>query len=143
MLIVSDHNKLLKDSIKRIGPITNMSKFIAEWVEKSFFMTAMMPDEPEIQANVTVLYEIENIKYQQKQRRTQKWSKSNNKIICWQIIRQNYYQKKEEVQQNHPSNFLYCSNAVQKNTKVDTYNLFKALQIHKYSAYCMRKRKYL
>ena len=59
MPVVSDHNKLLKDAMKKIGPITNMSKFIADWVEKSFGMTAMMPDEPEIQANVTVLYEIE------------------------------------------------------------------------------------
>ena len=59
MLVVSDHNKLLKDAMKKIGPITNMSKFISEWVEKSFGMTAMMPDEPEIQANLTVLSDTE------------------------------------------------------------------------------------
>ena len=35
-----------------------MSKFIAEWVEKSFGMTAMIPDEADIQANVTVISEI-------------------------------------------------------------------------------------
>ena len=59
MIVVTEHNKLLKDAMKKIGPITNMSKFIAEWVEKSFGMTSMMLDETEIQANVTVLFEIE------------------------------------------------------------------------------------
>ena len=48
MLVVTDHNKLLKDAMNKIGPITNMSKFIVEWVEKSFGMTATMPDEPDI-----------------------------------------------------------------------------------------------
>ena len=61
MLVVTDHNKLLKDAMSKISPITNISKFIAEWAEKSFVMTAMMPDEPKIQANITVLSDIEKV----------------------------------------------------------------------------------
>ena len=74
MLVVSDYITLLKDAMSKIGPITNMSEFIAEWVEKSFGMTAMMPDEPVIHANVTFLSEAEkenpNLK---NQRRSQYW----------------------------------------------------------------------
>ena len=57
MLVVTDHNKLLKDAMNKIGPITNMSEFIAEWVEKSFGMTEMMPPTPDntIQADVTIV----------------------------------------------------------------------------------------
>ena len=51
--------------------------------------------------------------------------------------------RKRDFNKRHPSNFLYCSDSVQRDTQADTYHLFKALQIHKCSAFCMRKRKYL
>ena len=47
--------------MSKIGPITNMSKLIAEWVEKFFDMTAMMPDEPDIQADITLFSDIEKV----------------------------------------------------------------------------------
>ena len=57
MLVVTDHNKLLKDAMNKIGPITNMSEFIAEWVERSFGMAVMIPPTPDntIQADVTII----------------------------------------------------------------------------------------
>ena len=114
ILVVSDHNELLKDTMSKIGPITNMSKFIAEWVEKSFSMTAMMPDEPEMQANVTVLFEIEKetsntnknkeeLKNDQKATTRSSAGKSSDKIPI---------KRKKDFNKNHPLNFLYCYDAV-------------------------------
>ena len=81
MLVVTDHNKLLKDAMNKIGLMTNMSDFIAEWVEKSFGMTTMMPDGPLIQANVTFLSDIEKLQSNSNPDLLKKKTKKKNKII--------------------------------------------------------------
>ena len=105
----------------------------------------MMPDVPDIQANVTVLSDIEKVPSNCNQDLLKK--KTNQKEKTRSSTKSNIakvpIKRKTEFNKDHPSNFLYCFNAVQRDTHADTYHLFKALKIHKCSVFCIRKRKYL
>ena len=178
MLVITDHNKLLKEAMDKIGPMKNMSEFIAEWIEKSFGMTATMPtlSENEIRAHVNILFEqkdgndqddndaqsldessdvnqdmgddtgaqVQAARKKKSASRTSNRQKSSRtRSSAGKSAEKTPVKRKKLFNKKHPSNFLYCSETVQSNVKIDTINLFKALQIHKCSAYCMRKRNRL
>ena len=105
----------------------------------------MMPDDPEIQANVTLLFDIEKevTNANKNKEELKNYQKATTRSLAGKSSDKIPVKRKKEFNKNHPSKFLYCSDAAQKNTKADTYNLFKDLQIQKCSVYCMRKRKYL
>ena len=101
-----------------------MADALAEWMEKSFGMTACMPTT--VNVNDVTCQEIEDIM-------------SNDENESYSIT-------------DHPSNFTLTdviketqkhNNENSKERKIfemDTKKLFKSLQFHKCNAFCMRKR---
>ena len=82
-------------------------------MQKSFGMTAMMPELPNdgIEVEVELLAETE--------------------------------EESTQPELKHPSSYNWSDKFVQDNPILDTINLLKHLQMHKCNAYCMRKRSKL
>ena len=70
MLAITEHNQLLKLAMDKFGSVKNMTDFLAEWMQKSFGMTAELPEIPNdgIDVDVELLADTEGesttIRYQ-------------------------------------------------------------------------------
>ena len=103
---------------------TKMADALAEWMEKTFGMTASMPTT--VNVDEVTCQEIEDIM-------------SEDETTTYSIT-------------DHPSNFTLTDvireaqkykNDSAKEKQIhenDTKNLFRSLQLHKCNAYCMRNR---
>ena len=113
MLAITEHNQLLKLAMDKFGSVKNMTDFLAEWMQKSFGMTAELPEIPNdgIDVDVELLAEAVG--------------------------------ESAPSEIKHPSTFNWSDKFVQDNPILDCINLLKQLQMHKCNAYCMRKRSKL
>ena len=124
MLVITDHNQFIQNTMNKYKDHTKMADALAEWMEKSFGMTACMPTT--VNVNDVTCQEIEDIM-------------SNDENESYSIT-------------DHPSNFTLTdviketqkhNNDNRKERKIfemDTNKLFKSLHFHKCNAFCMRKR---
>ena len=132
MLVITDHNKLLQLGMDKFKDIKEMGPFPAEWMKKSFQMTASMPEvtKEEVDVHVQMMdkTDTDNSKMSQQNHRNENCEKDA---------------LSDDKYNHHPSCFLFNSKVVQTCKKQDEASLLKHLQMHQCSKYCMRKRKYI
>ena len=133
MLAITSHNKLLKEAMDKYGKLENMTKFLEEWMEKCFGMTAKIPELKDKTLDVDI--NIVNI--------TMDKDKNDNKGKEGTMETQEHDKEGREknVKMDHPSTYNCSDKYVQCHPVEDQRNLLKKLQMHKCSDYCLRKRK--
>ena len=135
MLAITTHNKLLKEAMDKYGSIQNMTDFLAEWMQKSFGMSATMPDIKKSDMNVDMKVCL---------------GEGDEMDIALEFVEMMESASTEEVVHDntdikleHPSTYNCSDKFVQENPTLDVHNCFKNLQMHSCNLFCMRPRKIL